>query len=73
LRGDPGAPTRRSRALWIAAAIAIFVLLVWWAFRAWRARQTVPAETTPATGVTARAEPPLRRGAGAIPHFHLNG
>lgn len=44
MRDAPSRPGRGSRALWIAAAIAIFVLLLWWAARAFQARDAVPAD-----------------------------
>jgi hypothetical protein len=41
---DEANGTARSyRALWAAAAVAILVLLLWWAVRVYRARDAVPS------------------------------
>ena len=45
--GRRGTPAGGRRALWIAAAVALFILLLWWAARAWRAREPLPADEPP--------------------------
>ena len=64
VRDDPRRPGRGSRTLWIAAAIALFLLLLWWAARAYRVRDAVPAETpgTPSSRATVSATPALLAG-----------
>ena len=55
MRGEAHGTGRINRALWYAAAVAILVLLVWWAARAYRARELAPAE--PPAGPTSALPP----------------